>query len=164
VAAAAAAAAAQAADAAAHQLDDAFRQYLAERSPQSVHRESLGTLVAGAARLRRAAQSLSSLAGMNDGGAPLERCGANLDAEVHALRAWYVTLGDSLVHSTTVPPPHLRDADGRRRLLECVRDAVAGDDKTTLRPALGLLWASQHLDMLWQMEEYLGRHAARTSS
>jgi hypothetical protein len=161
---AAAAAAAQAADAAAHQLDDAFRQYLAERSPQSVHRESLGTLVAGAARLRRAAQSLSSLAGMNDGGAPLERCGANLDAEVHALRAWYVTLGDSLVHSTTVPPPHLRDADGRRRLLECVRDAVAGDDKTTLRPALGLLWASQHLDMLWQMEEYLGRHAARTSS
>ncbi len=161
---AASTAAAQAADAAAHRLDDAFRQYLAERSPQAVNRESVGTLIAGAARLRRAAQSLSSLARMDDGGVRLERCGVNLDAEVQALRSWYVTLGDALAHSTTVPPPHVRDAIGRRRLLECVRDAVAGDDKAMIRPALGLLWASQHLDTLWQLEAHLGRHAARTRS
>src|SRR5207244_12323185 len=156
----AAAAAAQAANVAAHRLDDAFRQYLAERSPQAVDRESLASLIAGAARLRRAAQSLSALAQLADGDVRLERCGVNLDAEVQALRSWYVTLGDALVHSSTVPPPHLRDAIGRRQLLECVRDAVAGDDKALLRPALGLLWASQHLDALWQLEEHLGRHAA----
>ena len=161
---AAAAAAAQAADAAAHRLDDAFRQYLAERSPQAVNRESLATLIAGAARLRRAARSLSSLAHMADGDVRLERCGVNLDAEVQALRSWYVTLGDALVHSTTVPPPHLRDVTGRQRLLECVRDAVAGEDKAMLRPALGLLWASQHLDTLWQLEAHLGRHAAETTA
>jgi uncharacterized membrane protein YccC len=160
----ASAAAAQAADVAAHRLDDAFRQYLAERSPQAVNRERLATLIAGAERLRRAAQSLSSLAGMADGEERLERCGVNLDAEVQALRSWYVTLGDALVHSTTVPPPHVRDAMGRQRLLECVRDVVVGDDKAMLRPALGLLWASQHLDALWQLEAHLGRHAARTSS
>jgi uncharacterized membrane protein YccC len=157
------AASAAAAKAAAHRLDDTFRQYLAERSPQAVDRESVATLVAGAERLRRAAQSLSSLARTADGDVRLERCGANLDAEVHALRSWYVTLGDALVHSTPVPPPHVRDAIGRQRLVECVRDAVAGDDKEMLPPALGLLWASQHLDTLWQLEAHLGRHAARTS-
>ncbi|MDX6522460.1 MAG: hypothetical protein QOF08_3065 [Gaiellales bacterium] len=158
----ASAAAAQAADIAAHRLDDAFRQYLAERSPQAADRESIAALVAGAARLRRAGQSLSALARMADSAVRLERCGVNLDAEVQALRSWYVTLGDALVHSTTVPPPHLRDAVGRQRLLECVRDAVAADDKAMLQPALGLLWASQHLDTLWQLEAHLGRHAAGT--
>ena len=100
---------------------------------------------------------------MADGDARLGRCGANLDAEVHALRSWYVTLGDALARATAVPPPHTRDTDGRRRLLECVRDAVAGGDKTKLRPALDLLWASQHLDGLWQLEQHLGRHAAEAT-
>jgi hypothetical protein len=55
--------------------------------------------------------------------------------------------------------PHTRDTEGRRRLLECVREAVATGDKAKVRPALDLLWASQHLDALWRMEEHLGRHA-----
>lgn len=158
------AAAARAADAAAHRLDDAFRQYLAERSPQAVNRESVATLIAGAARLHRVAESLSSLARMADGGVRLERCGVNLDVEVQALRSWYVTLGDALGRSMTVPAPHLRDVIGRQRLLECVRDAVAGGDRAMLQPALGLLWASQHLDTLWELEAHLGRHAAGTTS
>lgn len=150
---------AEAAAAAGHRLDDAYRQYLTERSARPVDGESLATLVAGAARLRRAGQSLSSLARMADGGPRLERCGGNLDGEVNALRSWYVTLGDALVRSTAVPPPHTRDAEGRRRLLACVRDAIATGEKTKVRPALDLLWASEHLDALWRMEEHLGRHA-----
>jgi uncharacterized membrane protein YccC len=153
--------AASAAAAAAHRLDDAFRQYLSERSTQPESRESITTLVAGAERVRRAAQSLSELAG---NGARLERCAVNLDAEVQALRTWYVTLGDSLVHATSVPPPHTRDGDGRRRLLECVRETVATGDRATISPALELLWASQHLDVLWQLEGHLGRHAAGASA
>jgi hypothetical protein len=121
--------------------------------------QSVSTLVGGAARLRRVGQSLTSLARMGDGNGSLA-CGSSLDAEVHALRSWYVTLGDALLHATAVPPPHLRDLEGRRRLLECVRDAVASGDEAKLRPALGLLWASQHLDLLWQLEQHLGRHAA----
>ena len=156
--------AAQAALVSAHRLDDAFRQYLAERSASNVNVESVGSLVAGAARVRRAAQSLAALGRMTDGDASLERCGRNLEDEVHALRSWYVTLGDSLVHATAVPRPHLRDAEGRARLLACVHDAVAGGDTTELRPALVLLWASQHLDNLWRLESHLGRHAAEAAS
>jgi uncharacterized membrane protein YccC len=147
-----------------HRLDDAFRQYLAERSARKVNVESIGTLVAGAARVRRSAQSLSALGHMMNSDARLTGCGENLDAEANAVRSWYVTLGDSLVHDTTIPPPHIRDLGGRRRLLECVHDALAGGDKRKIGPALALLWGSQHLDHLWRLESHLGRHALNASS
>ena len=150
--------------AAIHRLDDAFRQALAERSARRVNLESVGALVAGAARLRRTAQSLSALGHMTAGDARLARCGANLDGEIHALRSWYVTLGDSVINSTVVPPPHVRDTEGRRRLLDCVRDAVAGGDGTYARSALVLLWTNQHLDNLWRLESHLGSSAAKASN
>ncbi len=159
-----AAAAAAAAAAALHQLDDAFRQSLAERSAGPVNLESVGALVAGAARVRRAAQSLSALGRMTEGDARLTRCGENLESEIHALRSWFITLGDSFIHSTVVPPPHLRDSQGRRRLLDCVRAAVTDGDGTTVPSALVLLWANQHLDSLWRLESHLGRSAVEASS
>jgi uncharacterized membrane protein YccC len=156
--------AAAASAATAHRLDDSYRQSLSERAARSESMSSVAPLVAGAARVRRVAQSLSALAQMTDGHSTLDGCAANLDADVHALRAWYVTLGDSLVRGTTIPPPNARDAEGRRRLLACVREALASGDKTKTRPALNLIWASQHLDVLWQLEEHLSRHAAQLSS
>jgi hypothetical protein len=126
--------------------------------------ESVGALVAGAARVRRAAQSLAALGRMTDGDATLSRCGENLAGEIHALRSWYVTLGDSFIHSTVVPPPHIRDAQGRRRLLDCARVAVAGGDGAKVRSALVLLWTNQHLDNLWRLEAHLGRSAVEPSS
>jgi uncharacterized membrane protein YccC len=155
---------AQAAAATVHQLDDAFRQYLAEHSARKANSESVGTLVAGAARVRRTAQSLSALGSMTDGDTRLTRCGEDLDAEAQSVRAWYVTLGDALVHDGTVPPSHLRDGDARRRLLECVHEAIAGGEKRNIRPALALLWASQHLDNLWRLASHLGRHAVSASA
>ena len=163
--------AARAADAALHRLDDAFRQYLAERSATEVNVESVGAMVGGAARVRRSAQSLAKLGRMADGGTRLERCGENLDGELHALQSWYVSLGYALVNERPVAPPHIRDADGRRRLLTCVRDAARGRDEATVRSALVLLWASQHLDNLWNLESHIGavvgasrRRVAGTSS
>jgi hypothetical protein len=126
--------------------------------------ESVGALVAGAARVRRTAQSLAALGRMTDGDVRLPRCGENLNGETHAMRSWYVTLGDSLIHSTVVPPPHIRDTDGRRRLLDCVRAAIAGGDGTKVPSALVLLWANQHLDNLWRLESHLGRSAVEASS
>jgi uncharacterized membrane protein YccC len=148
-----------AAEAAIHQLDDAFRQYLAERHAGRADLENIGGLVAGAARLRRAGQTLSALG--TDGDAALAPCGENLNDEIQALRSWYITLGDSFVHSTEIPPPHVRDTQGRRRLLDCVRVAVAGGDRTKVPSALNLLWVSQYLDNLWRLESHVGRTAAK---
>jgi uncharacterized membrane protein YccC len=154
-----AAAAGRAADAAVHQLDDAFRQYLAERSASTANVEDIAALVGGASRVRRAAQSLTALGRMADGNVRLERCGHNLDRELRALRSWYRALGDALVKGRPVPPPHIRDAEGGGRLLACVREAARGRDKAVVNAALGLLWASQHLDNLWRLEARIGERA-----
>jgi uncharacterized membrane protein YccC len=152
-------AASRAADAAVHRLDDAFRQYLAERSATTVNVEDIGALVGGASRVRRAAQSLVSLRRMANADTPLERCGRNLDRELDALRSWYMTLGDALVNGRRVPSPHIRDAEGSSRLLACVREAARGRNKETVDAALVLLWSSQHLENLWRLEAHLGQRA-----
>ena len=128
------------------------------RRPRS-NVEDVAALVGGAARVRRAAQSLASLGRMADGTTRLDRCGANLDRELHALQSWYVALGYALVNDRPVPPPHIRDTEGRSRLLACVREAAAARDKATVHAALVLLWASQHLDNLWRLEAHLGASA-----
>jgi uncharacterized membrane protein YccC len=151
--------AARSADAAVHRLDDAFRQYLAERSATTFNVEDVAALVGGASRVRRAALSLASLGGMVDGQARLSRCGANLDRELHALQSWYVALGYALTNDRAIPPPHIRDSDGRDRLLVCVRDAARSRDKATIHAAVVLLWTSQHLDNLWRLEAHLAERA-----
>ena len=155
-----AARAAQAADAALHRLDDAFRQYLTERSATAFDVEDVGALVGGASRVRRAGLSLSTLGLMADGEARLQSCGENLERELHALQSWYVTLGYSLENRRTVPPPHIRDAEGNSRLLACIRQAAGGRDKDMVKAALMLLWASQHLENLWRLEARLSERAS----
>jgi uncharacterized membrane protein YccC len=151
--------AARAADAALHRLDDAFRQYLAERAATPVNVESVAALVGGAARVRRAAQSLAALSSMAHGGTQRDGCGDNLDAETQALHSWYVALGYAIMNERPIAPPHTRDGDGRRRLLACVRDAAGSSDDATVQRGLVLLWTSQHLDNLWRLEEHLGERA-----
>jgi uncharacterized membrane protein YccC len=149
----------RAVDVALHRLDDAFQQYLAEPSATASNVEDVAALVGGASRVRRAAQSLTALGRMADGTSRLDRCGENLDRELRALESWYVALGDALVDRRPVPPPHVRDTEGSRRLLACVRDAVLGRDNATVEAALVLLWASQHLENLWRLEAHLAERA-----
>jgi uncharacterized membrane protein YccC len=151
---------ARAADASLHRLDDAFRQYLAERVATEFNVEDVAALVGDASRVRRAAQSLTSLGQIAEANVRLERCGRNLDRELHALQSWYLSLGYALVNVRPVPPPHIRDAEGRSLLLECVREAARTGDKETIQGAVVLLWASQHLDNLWRMEARLGERVS----
>jgi uncharacterized membrane protein YccC len=147
--------AARAADGAVHRLDDAFRQYLVERTATDFNIEDVAGLVGGASRVRRAAQSLESVRRMADGAVPLADCGRNLEAELHALQAWFISLGYAIVNKHPGPPPHIRDAEGRDRLLACVRAAARSHDKTAVRGAVLLLSTSQHLDNLWRLEGHL---------
>jgi uncharacterized membrane protein YccC len=109
-------AAARAADAAIHRLDDAFRQYLAERSATEVNVEDVAALVGGAARVRRAAQSLASLGRMADGDTRLGRCGENqpLASRGAPRRARTRRTRSSLIRIPAVKPgsdeaPHMND-------------------------------------------------------
>jgi hypothetical protein len=100
-----------------------------------------------------------SLGRLGDGDARLERCATNLDRELLAFQSWYVALGYALENDRSLPPPHIRDAEGRSRLLACVGEAARSRNMTTVHAALVLLWASHHLDELWRLEAHLGRRA-----
>jgi hypothetical protein len=78
------------------------------------------------------------------------------------VRSWYVTLGDSLAHGTSVPPPQRADPAERSRLLKYVRDSSASSERA-LHEALLVLWASQHLDMLRRLEVHLAEEAVAAS-
>ncbi len=151
----------RAARAAANRLDDAVRQLLAERGADRLEPESVGTLVAGATRLQLAGHSLLTLARMVDGAPPPERCAGALDADVDALRSWYVALGDTVERSAAAPAEARDGGDGGRRVLRCAREAVADGDPAQIRAALGLLVASHHLDNLRRLELHLVETAAR---
>jgi uncharacterized membrane protein YccC len=159
-----AARAGRAAEAALHRLDDAFGQYLAERSATPYNVEDVAALVGGANRVRRAAQSLAELGRMADPNTQVERCARNLDGELQAFHAWYTSLGSALVERRRVPPPHARDTEGGGRLLACVRDAARDRDRATVNAALVLLWSSQHLDNLRRLETHLAERANAAES
>jgi uncharacterized membrane protein YccC len=161
----------EAAAAAVHRLDDAFRQYLAERSAKRANPESAARLVTGAARVLRAGRSMAALNAMQTDGdgdgrraVGLGRYGEDLDDQVQAVRSWYVTLGDSLAHGTTVPPPQPTSGQDHGRLLGYLRDSGTGREGGDLNEALLMLWASQHLDMLRRLEAHLGEEAVVASS
>jgi uncharacterized membrane protein YccC len=157
--------AARDADVALHRLDDGFRQYLAERTATEFRVEDVAALVGGASRVRRAALSLASLGRMTSGNVRLERCGRNLDRELHALQSWYLSLAFALTNERPIPPPHIRDTEGRALLLDCVRETVRTGDKDSTKAAIVLLWSAQHLDNLWRLEARLGeRSTARTAT
>ena len=158
--------ASRAADVAVHRLDDAFRQYLAERSATRSTWRSRCACRWRVARAPRQRNRLRRLGRMAGGEARLEECGRNLDRELHALQSWYFMLGDALVNRRRVPSPHIRDTEGGSRLLACVREAARGGDKATVNAALVLLWSSQHLENLWRLEAHLGQraNAARPAS
>ncbi len=157
----------QAAAAAVHQLDDSFRQYLAERSAKRDDPESAARLVAGAARVVRAARSMATLKATmagNGHGPSLAGYRDSLDGQVQSVRSWYVTLGDSIVHATSIPSPQSPDPQSRQRLLGRMRDSIVSGEAAAVNDALLALWASQHLEMLRELEVHLSKQAAAAAS
>jgi hypothetical protein len=163
---AAAHAARTAADVAVSRLDEAFRQYLGERSATPVNPEDIAALVSGASRVRRAGQSLTNLARMSNGDNRLDGCGHNLDRELQAVQTWYSAFGFALMSGGALPPPQVHDDEDARQLLSCVRDAAQGTSTAPVNAALALLVASQHLDNLSRLETLLSERAraVRTAS
>src|SRR5262249_32250871 len=108
----------------------------------------------------QAARSMSSVAGPTVHSVSLEQCGRHLDAEVQAMHAWLLALGEAVLHSHAVPSLPTADAAAGQRLRGCVRHAVAANGQATL----DLLWAGKHLGILRHIQEPLLRAANAESS
>ena len=134
--------------AAADRLDDVFRQFLGELSGDRTRLEGLAVLLAGATRLRLAADSLWSLADGSRGGA---RYVGALDSAGRQVRSWYTGLGEAVGEAQVPPPPDDGDRERLVRVLSQARD-TAGDGESGDSAALALLWAAEHLDTLRSLE------------
>jgi uncharacterized membrane protein YccC len=151
------------ATAAANRLELALRQYLTERSADRAIQQSLLTLVAGAGRLRRTADELSTLPGVSAGSSLDGACADALDRDIDSVRAWYMTLALHLVNAAPRPEAEARSLADRARVLRCVRESLSRGDEAYLHPAMALLWASQYLDNLRRLESKVARSAAELS-
>ena len=141
-----------------HRLDDAFRQYLAERSAtettsRTSQRSSPVHHVSAGPRSRSPRSA--------DGGRQHAPRALRREPRPRDARAPFVVRRARLCHRE---PPGSAAAHPRRRgpsrLVECVRDAARSRDKAAVHGALVLLWTSQHLDNLWRLEAHLGERAS----
>lgn len=133
-------------------LDDAFRQYLAERGTRPVAVETMTALATGAVRTRLAAHSLAGLANL-----PHRRHRDVSDAALAASRAlqarcrttneWYGQLAAVLAgrQAATAEPP-AGNGDVQRLALILFDEARAGGRIVEVRTALRILWADEALD------------------
>ena len=133
-------------------LDDAFRQYLAERGAKVVPVETVSNLFTGSNRIRLAANALSSLpVALPSPGLPelesVATAGAVLRDSYASSHRWYEEFGDVLAarrHSLDPPPVH--DDTLKDVLQQAFDDARVRQRGDRLRATLQMLWADELLE------------------
>lgn len=142
-------------------LDDAFRQFLAERGAKLVPVETVAHLFTGANRIRLAAYTLASLPALPvEPGQPevesVAIAGAVLRDSYAASHRWYEEIGEILDNRRqTLDPPPVHDETMHRILREAIDDAGAKHRGDLLRVTLQMLWADQILESQHQVQAEL---------
>jgi len=139
-----------------HRLEEAYRQFLAERGAKAIPLSSATHLLTGAARLRLAAHSLATLPvrpldmgeqRITPAAAAVATAQAELHRAAHRADAWY----DGFAAVLGGEREDLQDADHdhdelRRHLIRAFDLASEECDAAGVRMALRMLWADEYLD------------------
>jgi uncharacterized membrane protein YccC len=153
--------------AAGRRLDDALRQYLAERGAKSADLGDLTMAANGAIRLRLAGEAIAGLRlvdhGYADGGDHLASSTSLIRDEARTVREWFTAVADSLdPHAPDVAAPPPRPTVQVEQVLDVLRsdlivNVAAGGD---VDHAKSLLWTSLYLTDLRVLETRLMPHVA----
>ena len=156
-----------AASAAGRRLDEALRQYLAEKGPKHVPLETVTRLANGATRLRLAGAAIEQLRLAAPGGRlagtegdRLEQPAGVLTRRADAVTDWYTDLAQGITgRNGPVPPPVVGDTTDS--FIDVVLPAVeqCGDPQCADR-AERLLWSGQYLGDVDQLRPHLVDPAA----
>jgi uncharacterized membrane protein YccC len=151
--------------AAGRRLDDALRQYLAERGAKPVPLDHLTAAANGATRLRLAGEAITAVRAMGGRGPDLHAPFAATTRLVHeqaaAVRDFYDALADAFdPHHPGTPPASPEPVDHTDGVLDAlhadlVADAACGADT---EQAKRLYWTSLHLQDMLRLETRLGSH------
>jgi uncharacterized membrane protein YccC len=143
-----------------HLLEEAYRQFLAERGAKVIPLSTATHLLTGAARLRLAAHTLAILpvgplqmgerpaaASISPASAAVAVAQAELQRAAHRADAWYDGFGAILngEHAQLQPAEH-DDGELRPHLIRAFDLASEEHDPVRVRMALRLLWADEYLD------------------
>lgn len=155
----------RAADTAYLRLDDAFRQFLAERGAKVLPVETVARLFTGTNRIRLAAYTLATMpeSGPDPGQVALESvaiAGAVLRDSYAASHRWYQEFAEMLAdrRDSIDPPP--TDAETLDAVLQgAISDAQARGRGDQLRVTLQMMWAGELLGAQRQVQADLAESA-----
>jgi uncharacterized membrane protein YccC len=148
------AAASARAAAAARRLDDAFREFLAERGRKHLALAEVTSLLTGVAALRLTAEAVRDLWLREATGQPRARVDApraqlELIAATERVTNWYAALAQAVAGAGTVPRALPRDDGSDGRLVAALGedlDAAGAADDQVRAHTVRLVWTGDHLD------------------
>jgi hypothetical protein len=146
-------------------LDDAFRQFLAERGAKVVPVETVANLFTGTNRIRLAAYTLGTLPAIGPGVGRSELdsvaiAGAVLRDSYASSHRWYEEFADLLADGRdTLDPPPVHDAT-LHDVLRRAFDEARARRSDRLRTTLQMLWADELLESQAQVQLDLAASAA----
>jgi uncharacterized membrane protein YccC len=157
--------------AAGRRLDDALRQYLAERGTKSVPLADLTGVANGAIRLRLAGEAIARLRladhGYSEAPDHLGTSTSWLRDEATAVCGWYSAVADALdPHRDDDTPPQAREPVRIEDVLEVLRQDLMGNVAAggDTEHAKSLLWTSLYLQDMRVLEARLSPYLASVAS
>jgi len=138
-------------------LDDAFRQFLAERGAKHVPLAEASSLVTGTVALRLSADAVVDLWHDVDGAKDLANADRAVVASAERVERWYDSLAESLSLDGHMPPdPISADQVGEDRWAAALAaDTVPGTEMSAVR----VIWTADHLDAARRLQPKLAEAA-----
>ena len=136
--------------AAGRRLDDAFREYLAERGRKHLSLAEVASLLTGVAGLRLTAQAVSDL-WSDTQAARIDVPRAQLEVIVLTERVtnWFAAMAHAMTSAGTVPRALARDGTAGGRLVEALAEDLGSrkaTDAAVRAQTVRLVWTSDHVD------------------
>jgi uncharacterized membrane protein YccC len=153
--------------AAARRLDDAFREYLAERGDKRLSLAQVASLLTGVAGLRLTAEAVTELwAGAGSARIDTPRAQLELIVTTERVTNWFAAVAQAITGAGTVPRAFPQDDASASRLVEALSqdlESVSALDASVKAQTVRLGWTSDHMDAARRLQD-LVEQPARTAT
>jgi uncharacterized membrane protein YccC len=153
--------------AAARRLDDAFREYLAERGNKRLSLAQVTSLLTGVAGLRLTAEAVSDLwAGAGSARIDTPRAQLELIVTTERVTNWFAAMAQAMTGAGTVPRAFPHDGAAASRLVEALTqdlESAPAPDAFVKAQTVRLGWTCDHVDAARRLQD-LVEQPARTAA